>query len=265
VKGSKKVEVMVQSSNAISHSYKIFSAISLDGQILSPLYLCLQEPKGVFPKAKKVYEVFLKENSQLFKAKNIVREAHKSAIMTKKHWASFLENVLFPNIPAKSLGLADQWTTYNDRETIAKAKPAGYEFDLHQMPPRTTSKIQPLDVYFFRPYKSFLRRIEDCVLLDEYDVKLHDRDSIIKLQSLFHNQFSAPRFAPMIRYAWYKAGYIDQKPNEKFPTPLEFCFNDLSDTCMKADCSNMPFIKCAHCEFDLCFNCFFVDHHFCKS
>ena len=77
-----------------------------------------------------------------------------------------------------------------------------------------------MKIEFFSIYKSFFRKVEDQVLLDEIDVKLHERDSIIKLQSLVYNQFSAPRFQPMILYAWYKAGYLDEKPVENFLTPL---------------------------------------------
>ena len=40
------------------------------------------------------------------------------------------------------------------------------------------------------------------IALDELDVDLKSRDSIIKLQSLVHNQLSSPVFKPMISYAW---------------------------------------------------------------
>jgi len=46
--------------------------------------------------------------------------------------------------------------------------------------------IQPLDVYGFRIWKNFVRTFSDRVLLLNYDINLHLRNNIIKLQSLTH-------------------------------------------------------------------------------
>jgi hypothetical protein len=47
------------------------------------------------------------------------------------------------------------------------------------------------------------RRLYDRVLLDELDINISERNSIIRLMPLTHNQFSAEVFRSMIQYAWY--------------------------------------------------------------
>ena len=44
--GVKKVEVLAQSKNALSHSYTVFPMMSAAGKLVGPLYLVLQEPSG---------------------------------------------------------------------------------------------------------------------------------------------------------------------------------------------------------------------------
>lgn len=94
-------------------------------------------------------------------------------------------------------------------------------------------------------------------------------DSILKLQSLTHRQFSAPQFVPFIKFSWIKAGYFEES-HERFVTPVQFCFKDLSiDICemMKTkdeSCNESVFIRCAWCEKYICFEHFFEDFHYCS-
>ena len=41
----------------------------------------------------------------------------------------------------------------------------------------------------------------DRMLLDELDINISERNNIIRLMSLTHNQLSAEVFRPMIQYA----------------------------------------------------------------
>ena len=82
------------------------------------------------------------------------------------------------------------------------------------IPPGTTGKIQPLDVYGFRSWKNFVRKLSDIVVLMDYDVSLHKRNNIIKLQSLVHNQLCSTRFKNAFKYSWFKSGYLTEKPQE---------------------------------------------------
>ena len=44
--GEKKTFGSVGSKNATAHSYTFQSIINLDGKLVGPMYLCIQEPKG---------------------------------------------------------------------------------------------------------------------------------------------------------------------------------------------------------------------------
>lgn len=44
--GTKKVYGAVRSKNATTHSYTLQPTISLDGKLVGPILLCLQEPTG---------------------------------------------------------------------------------------------------------------------------------------------------------------------------------------------------------------------------
>jgi Tc5 transposase C-terminal domain len=134
------------------------------------------------------------------------------------------------------------------------------------IPKKTTDRIQPLDVYFFRMWKNFVRVFSDRVLVDSVPILLYQRDNILKLQSLVHNQFSAERFVDFTKHSWRMAGYVEEKGErniERFTTPTEFCFpGNLPDECGRGGCPEGSFIKCAHCEVVLCFGHFFTDYHY---
>jgi len=75
------------------------------------------------------------------------------------------------------------------------------------------------------------------------EVKLHSRNTILKLQSLTHNQFSSPRFTNLFQYAWYKSGYLEYRPGE-FDTPVDFCFKKQSKSTCDI-CGQVFVITCA--------------------
>jgi len=85
--------------------------------------------------------------------------------------------------------------------------------------------IQPLDVYGFRIWKNFVRTFSDRVLLLNYDINLNLRNNIIKLHFLTHIQLSSPRFHKLFKYAWFKSGYIKERPSQ-FENPIDFCFSE---------------------------------------
>jgi hypothetical protein len=253
--GVKSVEGVVQSISSTTHSYTIQPTISADGNLLSPLFVALQEPDGKFgPRVE--------EN--LFQAPNIYVTASRSGKLTKEHLIEWFKNVYFANTPDKSIILVDSWTTYNDRNAIEGVKPAEKNFDILKIPPKTTSLFQPLDVYFFRTWKNFVRKFSDRVVLDALKVNLHQRNNILKLQSLAHNQFSSPRFKDFIKFI--KSVYLKYRP-ENFQNPVEYCFNlkDKKCTLDGLDCFEGVFIVCSWCEKSLCFNHFFNEYHYCTD
>ena len=81
--------------------------------------------------------------------------------------------------------------------------------DLKIIPPKTTKYVQPLDVYFFRQYKIYTKRITDFIKLHSSNMqpKLHDRFFIMKLHCVIYNQLSAEAYRPTLRYMRQNAGY----------------------------------------------------------
>lgn len=161
----------------------------------------------------------------------------------------------------KSVLLLDSWSGHcSDIEKDFTDK----EVDIKKIPGGTTGKIQPLDVYGFRIWKNFVRHFSDTVILLNYDINLHLRNNIIKLQSLVHNQLSSPRYIDLFKYSWYKSGYIDGRPDE-FENPVSFSFGDSCETnCEIEGCKNVAIIRCGWCKKSLCFKHFFDDYHYCK-
>lgn len=49
IKGVRKVEIVTQSKNALTHSYTILPTMSAAGKLVEPLYLILQEKDGKSP------------------------------------------------------------------------------------------------------------------------------------------------------------------------------------------------------------------------
>lgn len=82
----------------------------------------------------------------------------KSGKLTKQHLITWFKEDYFPNTPDESIFLVDSWTTYNDKKAIDSNKPEEKSLEILKIPPKTTSLVQPLDVFFFRKIlqKNFL-------------------------------------------------------------------------------------------------------------
>ena len=74
----------------------------------------------------------------------------KSGKLTKQHLITWLKEDYFPNTPDESVLLVDSWTTYNDKKAIDSNKPEEKSLEILKIPPKTTSLVPPLDVFFFR-------------------------------------------------------------------------------------------------------------------
>jgi hypothetical protein len=85
------------------------------------------------------------------------------------------------------------------------------KFKVEVIPQGTISFIQPLDVYGFRIWKNFVLRFCDILILSDYEESLQNRNNILKLQSLAHNQLSSLRSINMFKYAWHKNRYLSRR------------------------------------------------------
>jgi len=257
LKGSMKVEGLAQSLNSLTHSYTIQPVVSADGELKSPMLIVLQETGGKFGP--------IVENT-IYKANNIIALPSKSDKLTSEIATQWFSDVFLPNAGNNSVLLLDSWTgqTKTKFDNIDRQNK---NIKILTIPPGTTGLIQPLDVYGFRLWKNFLRQFSDIVMLYNYDINLHLRNNVLKIQSLIHNQFSSPRFRNLFKYAWWKSGYIAEKP-ERCETPADFCFKNCNLNC--EFCSNIGLIRCAWCNQSMCMQHFFSitddnSPHYCNN
>ncbi|XP_015119541.1 uncharacterized protein LOC107042852 [Diachasma alloeum] len=193
---NKQVARTIQSIPSTTHSYTIQPTISL--------FLVLKEPSGTFGP-------IVEQN--VFRPSNVFVTASKSERLTSEYFNTSLKEVFFPNVESKSLLLIDSWSGHCP-ETVQQATRRNEELLAMLIPKGTTGKVQPLDLYGFRIWKNYVRHFSDRVTLLDYDINLHSRNNIIKLQSLVRNQLSSPRYRNLFRYARFQSGHIVKKPDE---------------------------------------------------
>lgn len=172
-----------------------------------------------------------------------------------------MEEAFVPYVGAKSLLLLDAWGGHC-KKALHESTPPGKEIETETIPKGTTSQIQPLDVFGFRVWKSYVRKFSDITFLNGENIDLHNRNNIIKLQSLVHNQLSSPKYINLFKYSWYKSGYLNERP-PGFENPVQFAFGDLTSPICEVDgCTNIAVVKCSWCNKSLCQKHFFEDYHF---
>lgn len=157
--------------------------------------------------------------------------------------------------------LIDQWSPQTNIEKYEVNLTKSQRCELMVIPGKTTATKQPCDTYFFRQWKEMAKRCYHRVSIDQLNIGLRNRDSVIKLQSLVYNQLSSPIFRPMISFAWSKCGYIPRQ-HSNFSNVIELCFSFEDNNCPIKHCQESPFINCSHCRQLLCFEHFFLAYHF---
>lgn len=252
-KGAKTIAARVQSLSSTTHSYTIQPFVSASGRLMSPLLVVLKEQSG---------QLGPRVAATVFRPPNVYIMASKSGKLTAQHFQTWFTDVYLPNTGADSLLLIDAWGGQRP-ENLHDLIPHDKKVQVMTIPAGTTGSIQPLDVYGFRPWKQFVRQFSDMVRLSQLDCNLHQRDNILKLQSLAHNQFSSPRYVDLFRYGWYKGGYLTERP-EPFATPIQFCFREEA-TFLCDICGAHAFLRCSWCKQHLCFKHFFTDYHYCTN
>ncbi len=168
--GQKTVVASVSSVSATTHSYTIQPTISLNGQLTGPLYICLQELDGKFgPNVK------ISVDSHLQTCRNIVVTCSKSGKLQKG--------------AQKCLSIFDSWTGQKD-DLLFESMTSTKKCNRLQIPPKATQYIQPLDIYGFRQWKIFVRKITDIIELYNINVDINNPLNIITMHSLIHDQLS---------------------------------------------------------------------------
>ena len=251
-KGERKTFGVVKSKNATTHSYTVQPTISLDGKLVGPMYLCLQEPNGKMGERVK---------KNLFQPTNVVITCSKSGKLTSSLVAYWRDKCLVPSLDKKCLLLSDSYSGQNDPKLYEDIKSKSIQRIM--IPKNTTCDIQPLDRYFNRQMKILIKRIYHHVAIEQIDINLWERNNIIKLTSLVHNQLSSRLFNDMIQYSWYCSGYTNLNPSP-FQNVLQVCFPKVTsvEECQESSCNETAFINCSICSKRLCFEHFFVQYHY---
>ncbi|KAF4524903.1 hypothetical protein B566_EDAN018069 [Ephemera danica] len=252
--GAKRVEAIAQSISAITHSYTLQLTVTAAGKLLPLALLVLQEKNG---KLSDRVKLTLPKGCD-----NIVVAASTSGKCTKQHVRLYHKEIYSKCMPTDSVLIEDAWAGHIDISVAEDALPEDYNVDIRILPKGSTSIAQPLDVFFFRQLKEFLRKVIELALLIGTDVKFFQRNEIIILQSLTLHQMCSPRFADMIRYAWFKSGYSTPRP-ESFVTPKAYCFDFKGEKC--SSCNEYMFMRCAWCTRPLCFKHFYTEQHRCEE
>ena len=248
--GSKTVEVVTQSSTALTHSYTMMPTLLADGTLRGPLFVVLQEPGGAFP-----------TTVPICRPTNMYIEAHSTHIMTKALLNVWIDKVFLPNASSESLLIVDSWPAFRDHQNFDnRAQLHGKEIKVMNIPAGCTGKVQPLDVHFFGPSKRIMKHIHAFVRNNDIAFSLSTRDNLIKVLSLVYDQLQAPAHDKFRAYSWHKAGYFDAHP-ESFEAPFDRLFKDICGACTDHACKEVSMIKCSYCDQEYCFSCFFEKFH----
>lgn len=253
IQGSKQIHASINQSNSETHSYTIQPVISMAGKTLPRLLIVLQEKTGDFGPIVR---------QRLFRHPEIHITSNTSGKVSKAILKEWFSEVYFPLSTQHSLLIVDSFTTYKDRKEIDKEMPRNKTYKVSAIPPGITGQCQPLDVYYFRSYKSFHRKISDYINFHRNEIGLHARNTVLKLQACTFFQFRSPRFFQFIQYAWYKAGIASSfDRSARFPDPLHFCFDEkiITENCSAPNCTQKCFIRCSWCAKFLCFRHFLED------
>lgn len=161
--------------------------------------------------------------------------------------------------PPNVLLIADSWPTLANERMRARLRQLGFLLQL--VPPRLTPRLQPLDIGFMRQYKKFFKRIVETALHEGRMQEMTTREAVINLHSLIYNQFQAPVYQDMFRYAWHntdrsftEAELDKAKAPPRMVQDIQFEF-DRSKLC-EHNCSNYAVVRCSHCGKLMCL------HHF---
>ncbi|PIC12891.1 hypothetical protein B9Z55_028128 [Caenorhabditis nigoni] len=149
-----------------------------------------------------------------------VTHAH-SGIMSSRLAERWMEKCLLPSIPYRSVLLLDSWCGFNSMKLLRPV--TRKKLEVVTFPLRTTGQLQPLDLFFNRQPKCFLRKLQDEIRLKHSDFTISIRNNLLKIANFTQNQFQAPRFAPLIQRGFYELEIVTTKPT--LDTPAEFCFN----------------------------------------
>ena len=93
--------------------------------------------------------------------------------MNKQLMLDWVEScVVSADSPPSTLLIVDLWSAFKDHESIQSVIPSNKQVKVLNIPAGATSMIQPLDVYFFLPFKSMYKRFTSHVIAHDVNFSL---------------------------------------------------------------------------------------------
>jgi hypothetical protein len=249
-KGAKTVEAKVQRINATTHSFSLQPLICADGTLLEPTLVCFYEPGGA---PVKFYD-------ELSPFVHLDCVWSSSGLFNSDHQVNWMERIS-QVLPKHSHLMLDSWGGF--KRMIDSIDEDGTQ--IHTIPKRTTGELQPLDVFFNRQLKTFIRGLSSRIRRCHPDFILSQRKNIALLINQVMHQFAAARFRNFVRYSFFRSGYTDERPST-FDTPPQYCLESYpaGASCEKKECGSRTILRCAYCERCLCFKHFLLKMHNCS-
>ena len=118
-------------------------------------------------------------------------------------------------------------------------------------PERSTGHIQPQDLSLFRSWKFIHKKIEHYTHINRTEINMSDRQYFINMQSVIHNQLSAPSFKNLIKSGFINAGIIHETI-EEVEKPKDICFKFYDLYCSMNNCENRTLLIFAWCKKHFC-------------
>lgn len=260
-RGEKSTEVFLGNFSKVTHSYTAQYCITAAGELLPKVFLCLQEVSGSFgPRVQVTVDNLVEEFG------NVYATASKSGKLSKQHVSVFAEKIIAPYVGSNDfLLILDSWGGQTEPalfHSLFTNDDGDRTSHIEVIPPHCTDTCQPLDVYFHRQLKAFIKKLQHDIYLLQNNRAITTREDAIKIHSLIQNQFSAPIFEGMIKFAWILSNLIEVENREAFKDINEVLFSDevLKNNC--AVCEKLKaFIQCSRCRKFICFPCFYDQYH----
>lgn len=243
IRGTKKIIRPVQRIDPTTiHSFTMHIQIKASGKLAPKLPVILYEPVNSPKRARK--QIANYPNLHVY-----FSESDRKGSEIAKQW---MVDVFLNVVENDSILILDSWPGYN--EMVEMPEISDKKLKIIQLPFGSSSVLQPLDVYFNRPFKDLIRRVLTKIRWQQNDYTLEDRENVLKVLDMIWFQCNAPKFENFLKYSWFRAGYTQEHPPD-FVTPAQFCLEFRG--CMKCEtdaCINFCFMRCAHCEKHYCFN-----------
>lgn len=256
-RGAKSVELYIGDLNKVTHSYTVMYTISANGTLLPKVFICLQEPGGEFGPRIAVDVERYEDDFQ-----NVFVTCSGSGKMSTALMKIYLNEVIKPYVGDNHfLFLLDTWSGQSNNSLLEDFvdKEGNPSCSAKWIPPSTTRFCQPLDVYFHRQLKIFIKLLQNSTYLLQCKREINTRADCIKIHALLHNQISAPIFENMIRYAWFASKMIGDR--DIFWNVKDICFPERPSKSKCFDCDFLSFARCSWCRDFFCFVRYYDKYH----